>query len=788
MRDNKNKKRLKDIDSRRSFDRTMKKRTINIFFVCLLVGIIFIGKLIYLDTFGGTKYRKAAMEQRRKTVEIPADRGTIYDRNMNPLVRSVKVSTVYAFPKNIEEKEETAKTLSNILEIDSSGILEKLESDRDTVKIISNISKEQIDSIRESKLRGISISNESGRYYTSSSENNAGSGVLGFVDFENNGVAGIEKAFNQELKGVPGLNIFSKSGEGQGNSIPYEDNKINEPTKGENLQLTIDEAIQGAANRAGKKTMEEFNLKNLSIIVTKPKTGEILALENFPNYDPNNPRQPRNDAERDEMESLSGDDLLKKYYDMWRSYSVSDVYEPGSVFKAITTAAAIEEGTASEDSKYICNGYVRDIPGVVIRCHRYSNPHGEQTLQEAMNNSCNPAYVQIARDLGKDKLYKYLKAFGFGELTNIKLPGEEKGLIPENLEAIGEARLATMSYGHGIAVTPIQMITAMNAVVNGGQIMEPQLILNMLDKEDKITKKTEFNSLRQVISENTSIKLREMMEHVAEEGGANAVAIPGYHIGAKSGTSVKLENGQYTSKKTVASLYTMFPADDPEYSILVVADEPEGPNNGNAVAGPAAKMILEEIIKQKRIEPQYDIDQDIEARNIEVPNVVGLTLKDAVDKLLSIGLKSDTVNMSMNELAIVKYQYPQATEKVKKGTAISLTADDSGTVMVQMPKLKGRTINYVETMLNKINIKFEIVGHSTGKVIKTDPVAGDMVDPEATVKIVFFDPEKEKNQDENNRQNNGENNQNQDENENSSVDNNQNDNQEEQNNQNTENR
>lgn len=754
MRDNKNKKRLKDIDSKRSFEQTMKKRTVNIFFVCLLVGAIFIGKLLYLDTFGGTKYRKAAMEQRRKTVEIPADRGTIYDRNMNPLVRSVKVSTVYAFPKNIEDKEETAKTLSNILEIESNTIIEKLEEDKDTVKITSNISKEQIDSIRESKLKGVSISNESGRYYASSSENNAGSGVLGFVDFENNGVAGIEKAFNQELKGVPGLNIFSKSGEGQGNSIPYEDNKINEPTKGENLQLTIDETIQGAANRAGKKTMEEFNLKNLSIIVSKPKTGEILALENFPNYDPNNPRKPRNDAEKEEMENLSGDDLLKKYYDMWRSYSVSNVYEPGSVFKAITTAAAIEEGTASEDSKYVCTGYVRDIPGVVIRCHRYNNPHGEQTLQEAMNNSCNPAYVQIARDLGKDKLYKYLKAFGFGELTNINLPGEEKGLIPENLESIGETRLATMSYGHGIAVTPIQMITAMNAVVNGGEIMEPQLVLNMLDKEDNIIKKTEFNSLRQVISEKTSIKLRDMMEHVVEEGGANAVSIPGYHIGAKSGTSVKLENGQYTSEKTVASFYTMFPADDPEYSILVVADEPEGPNNGNAVAGPAAKMILEEIIKQKRIEPQYDVDQEIEAKNIEVPNVVGLTLKDAVDKLLSIGLKSDTVNMSMNERAIVKYQYPKATEKVKKGTAISLTADDTGTVMVQMPKLEDRTINYVDMMLNKINIKYETVGHTTGKVIKTEPVAGEMVDPEATVKIIFFDPEKEKEQEENNQQNN----------------------------------
>lgn len=734
------KKRRKDIDSKSSFSNMQMRRTVNIFLCCVFIAAVFILKILYLDTFGGDKYRKAAMAQRRKTVEIPADRGEIFDRNMKPMAKSVKINTIYAFPKQIKDKEQTAKDLSNILEINSKDILSKIDNDEiENVKIVSNINKEQLDLIKESELKGISISNEIGRYYLSSVDNNTGSSVLGFVNSENNGSQGVEKQYNKELKGNPGVNIFSKSGEGK--IIPYEDNVVYEPTKGSNLQLTIDEAIQGATNRAGQRTMEEYSLKNLSIIVSSPKTGEIYALENFPNFDSNSPRKPRNDIEKQEMEELSGDELLEKYYDIWRSYSISDAYEPGSVFKGITTAAAIEEGTATKDSTYFCDGYIRDIPGIVIRCHSYANPHGEQTLQEAMNNSCNPAFVQIARDLGKEKLYKYLKDFGFGEVTNIDLPGEEKGIIPASLEDIGEANLATMSYGHGIAATPIQMVTAMNAVVNGGDIIEPHIVKNILNKNNEIEESNEGKKSRQVISKKTSETLRDMLQHVVKDGGANAVSIPGYKIGAKSGTSIKLENGKYTSKKTVASFYTMFPADDPEYSILVVADEPEGPNTGNAVAGTTAKMIIDDIIKQKQLEPSEDIDNELEMNNIEVPNLVGLTIKDAVNRLLDLGLKTDIVNTNMNDMSIVEYQYPDATQKVRKGTAVSLTSNDLGSVMVQMPKLEERTISYVENMLNKVNIKYEIEGPTSGKVIKTEPKAGELVDPEATVKIVLFDPD-----------------------------------------------
>jgi stage V sporulation protein D (sporulation-specific penicillin-binding protein) len=239
--------------------------------------------------------------------------------------------------------------------------------------------------------------------------------------------------------------------------------------------LTIDETIQYFAEKAAQQALLDNKAKNVSIIMMEPKTGDIIAMASKPDFDPNNPRQPMDENLKKEWSNLPVDQLTNKWYELWRNFAVSDIYEPGSTFKIITTAAALEEGTTSLNSHYYCNGYIRDIKGALLKCVRYYNPHGDQTLSESLNNSCNVAFVNIARELGKEKFYKYIKGFGFGEKTNIDLLGEQPGIIPGNLDMIKEVNLATMSYGHGIAITPIQLTTALSAISNGGNLMKPQI-------------------------------------------------------------------------------------------------------------------------------------------------------------------------------------------------------------------------------------------------------------------------------------------------------------------------
>ncbi|MDO5650000.1 MAG: penicillin-binding transpeptidase domain-containing protein, partial [Gallicola sp.] len=596
---------------RNSRDKITKSRVTVLFLFCLLLGFVFFIRLFQLQIAGGEIYRKEAQIQKTKTIDIPASRGAIYDRDHNILAQNVKQNTVYISPQSIkdEEKEEIAQSLSSIINIDKGSILEKME-EKKPVKLATGLMIDQVQAIykliEEKKYNSISINTETNRFYPNGK---MASYLLGFTDFENKGVYGVENTFDKELRGTPGKNIL------YGRAVPQDQGNLFEPTAGKELSLTIDYKIQTIINKYGEEAMKKFNPKKMAIIVMDPKTGEVLGLENFPKYDPNNPRIGRTEEEQKQLEEMNPEERTNHYYDIWRSFSINDTYEPGSVFKAITASVALEEKTTKEDSKYVCNGFIDDIPGVKIRCHRWYDPHGDQTLSEALNNSCNPAFVQIIREIGKEKFYKYLSGFGFGERTGVKLPGEENGLIPKNVDSIGEAELATMSYGHGLSVTPIQMITAMNAIVNGGYVLEPKLVLsedqNKEEKEVNIENNKNIVVKRQVISQETSKKMNELLYSVINEGTGRSVSIPGYKIGGKSGTSIKLEDGKYKDNKTDASFFVSYPVENPKYTILVVVDEPQGDNGGNTVAGPVARNILEDIIKDKKYPADYNQDEEI---------------------------------------------------------------------------------------------------------------------------------------------------------------------------------
>ena len=376
-------------------------------------------------------------------------------------------------------------------------------------KIKQWITKEEAKKLRNLRLSGIEIVEDNKRFYP---YEDFASHILGFTDIDGYGLYGIEKTYDRYLSGTPGR--WVKTEDARGRQMPYDGERVYDAEDGLNVVLTIDEVIQHFAEKAAMESLITTKAKNVSIIVMDPKTGDILAMTTLPQYNPNNPREPLDEKEKEKWKELPEEELQKKWYDMWRNFAINDAYEPGSTFKTIVAAAALEENVANMDSHFYCNGFIRDIPGGVLKCSRWYNPHGAQTLKEGMENSCNVVFVNLGRSLGKEKLYKYIKAFGFGEKTGIELTGEQGGIIPPNTDVIKEINLATMSYGHGIAVTPIQLINAFSAIANGGNLMKPRLVSKLIDNEGNVVIENKPEVIRQVISKTTSDMMLEMMESV----------------------------------------------------------------------------------------------------------------------------------------------------------------------------------------------------------------------------------------------------------------------------------
>ncbi|NMB08024.1 MAG: stage V sporulation protein D, partial [Tissierellia bacterium] len=402
---------------------TTKKRLVFVFVVVLVLIIGLTFRLGYIQIASGEELKKGALEQWTRGIEIKAKRGIIYDRNGKKLAVNISSYTVWANPADIKDKTFTAKKVAEILDLDEKVVYEKITKNVDAEKIKQWISKEEAKELRNAKLSGISVIDDNKRFYP---YEDFAPYILGFTNIDNDGLDGIEKTYDKYLSGSPGRWI--KTTDASGRQMPYDGEKIIDAEDGLNVVLTIDEAIQHFAEKAAMESLMETQAKNVSIIVMEPKTGDVLAMANLPHYNPNNPREPLDDGKKQIWQDLSMEELQKEWYSMWRNFAISDVYEPGSTFKTVVAAAALEEGVANIDTNFYCNGFIRDIPGAVLKCSRWYNPHGPQTLKEGMDNSCNIVFVDLGRKLGKEKLYKYIKAFGFGETTGIELLGEQAGI------------------------------------------------------------------------------------------------------------------------------------------------------------------------------------------------------------------------------------------------------------------------------------------------------------------------------------------------------------------------
>jgi len=570
----------------------MKKRVMTVFCVASLLTLALIVRLINLQVLN-SQYKIYAVENSRYAVKIPASRGSILDAKGKVLAQSVKINVCYMVPENIQDHKAAAKQFAQILSLDEIDVQKKMEQ-KGAVLLKKDLNKEETEEIEKLDASDVFIKIENGRYYPNE---DLAAHLLGFTNIDNEGSYGLELSFDKNLSGVPGKEMLSRSISGE--RVSYKDEMVFSEIPGETIVTTIDLGIQEILYQRGKEAFESMNPKELILVAMNPNNGDILGMQAFPNFNSNHPRDIA--AKQSLTKKLSEDELLQEYFKLWNNPCISNMYEPGSVFKLITLSAALEENTTDDSRVYYCDGFVHDLPGEFdVRCWSWNNPHGAQDISRALTNSCNPAFVQIARELGKEKLYKYIIGFGFGESTGIKLPGEAYGDIPKSIDEIRPVELATLSFGHGIATTPIQTISAVSAVVNGGKLYQPRIVKETMNSRGEVVQKMPIIEKRQVISENTSAKMRNYMQRVIDDE-MDMVQIPGYNIGGKTGTTVKLVDGKYDDEYRLHSFVSIFPADKPDIVLLAMMDESFQGLNPNLVL---TKRILSDIISYKKYEPK----------------------------------------------------------------------------------------------------------------------------------------------------------------------------------------
>ena len=554
-----------------------KKKMKNTLFISFLIILCLIGRLGYIQLFQGKELSSLAYEQQTLDRSINPKRGTIYDSTgENILAISSTVETVTVNPGNImqEDKEKVTKKMSEIFELDYETVLKKVSKRSSIETIVKKVEKEKTDQLRvwmqENNIsEGINIDEDTKRYYPYST---LASQIIGFCGSDNQGLDGIEAKYEEELKGTKGA--IQRHTDAKGGEIGEEGENYVPAVDGNDLVLTIDLTIQSIA----EKYLEEACIDNEctdggNIVIMNPQNGDILAMATYPSYNLNEPYEPYTDELKETWETLSQEEKTKNLQAVWRNKAIADTYEPGSVFKVITASAAIEEGLVTDidkEGQFSCNGGI-EVAGVRIKCWRYYRPHGQESLRQGLMNSCNPVFIGLGQQLGVTKYYEYLEKFKLLEKTGIDLPGEA-GSIFLAKEKAGPVELATISFGQRFEITPIQLVTAVSSIANGGTSISPRIVKQIINSKTKEVTDVPVKTNGTVISKETSEKVLSMMESVVSEGTGKNAKVAGYRIGGKTGTS---EDGVNTNKY-VTSFCGVAPIDNPQAVVLVTLYNPTG--------------------------------------------------------------------------------------------------------------------------------------------------------------------------------------------------------------------
>lgn len=728
--------------TKKRFVRSIQRMDRKIFLLLALLVLLFvvlIGRLFYVQIIASEDLSRQAIKQMTRTTTVVSDRGLILDSEGNKLVSNVSKSNISIDLNQLNSlenkdkiKEDILKTIPKILEIDRENLNKKLDGNG-VVNIAQDVDHTKALEIKRKNIPAIVIDDNERRYYTGG---NLASHVLGFTNRDNLGIYGLEAYYNDVLSGVAGKSVvFADT---SNTVMPGTEENLHAPESGLNLVLTLNSSIQKKVEEILLETKKESQAKRVACIVQETKTGRILAMSTKDDFDLNHPRSPQTEEQKQNWDRLSQEEKKQIWYNNWHNFNISSVYEPGSTFKTITAAAALEENTTDPKKHYYCTGYIRDLPGVTISCSSLPNPEGDLTMAEGFYNSCNTTFVKIARELGKEKFYDYISGFGFGELTGIDLPAEEEGLIPDGPKDITDIDLATMSYGHSVAVTPIQLITAISAVSNGGYLMQPSIVQEFQKPTGEVVRKVEPKVVRQVISKSTSDKMLELLEGVVEYGTGSLAKIDGYRVGGKTGTAGKLSGkGGYEKDKYISSFVGVAPINDPEITVLVIVEEPQGDYYGGTVAAPNTGKIIESALETLGIEKEAGNEPNIE-RKIIVPDVEDMLLEDAGKTLTSEGLKFNTSASELNEFSVVTSQSPKAGTEVDEGTIVDLQLDPNDAQKKRMPLLIGKSAEEVEDILKQLDLSYVMEGE--GEVIEQSPNNGEIISEDTKIVVKLAPP------------------------------------------------
>lgn len=684
-------------------------------------------KIMVID---GEEYKEKASQQQLYDTETTALRGDIYDCNMNLLATSATVWNVYVTPNDFETaykenpeglkkaKEDIPEGLAKILKIDEKKVEKAINQNVSYVVIKRNVEKKQADKVREFIDEGgygdvLGLDESSKRYYPNDS---LASSVLGFVGDYNQGLFGIEYTYDTRLTGTPGRVVASKDAHGADMKFSYE--YVEEAKKGDTLILSIDTYLQEIAEKYLDQAVEENKVAERgTCIIMDVNTAAIKALAVSGDFNPNKPQE----LPQEYKKLLKG--LKGKKYDekkaelqnkMWRNKAVSDTYEPGSVFKIITCAAALEENLTSKGTSYNCSGHIT-IAGQTYDCHKKEG-HGPQSLSESMQNSCNPVYISLGQLLGVKTFSKYFRSFGLTEKTGIDLPGEALPTYHSE-ENMGPVELASTAFGQTFKITPLQLITACSAAVNGGYLLKPHVVSEIRDADNKTVETISTVKKRQVISADTSKIMRELLFDVVEIGGGKNAYVAGYEIGGKTGTSQKVaENlSEETDNLYVGSCLGVAPANDPEIAILFLLDEPTAGNYyGGTISAPSVGKILSEALPYLGYEPNYS-EEELDSMSKAVEDFRGLSVSDAQNKITNAGLQSRVVGDGENIVS----QMPEVGSKIYDGGVVVLYTDGQKATKQEVPDFTGMTVSEANeaAVYAGFNIAFEGTTLSDGGVV-----------------------------------------------------------------------
>ena len=651
-----------------------RRRLRRMLLIVLIFFIFFVIRVGFIQFVQGEKLQQGAYDQQTLDRAINAKRGTIYDATGKSILAiSASVETVTVNPTNIpkDKKEPLAKFLSETYDLDYESTLKKINKKSSIETIVRKIEKEEADKLRvwledNNITTGVNIDEDTKRYYPN---NELASQIIGFCGSDNQGLNGIEAKFDKLLVGEKGK--ISRATDAKGAELEGTSEKYVASKNGKDLILSIDWSIQSIVEKYLKQAcIDNVCTDGGNIIVMNPKTGDVLAMATYPNYNLNSPYEPNTEELKSVWDSLSKDEKNNSLQKMWRNKAIADSYEPGSTFKLITASAALEEGitTTDKEGEFNCTGSI-EVGGVRIKCWRYYRPHGAQSLREGLMNSCNPVFIGLGQKLGKDKYYEYLEKFGLLSKTGIDLPGEANSIFLDKAK-VGPVELGTISFGQRFEITPIQLITAVSAIANKGIMNEPRIVKKSIDTETGEIEEYPVVEKGRVISEKTANDVLNMMESVVAQGTGKNAQVKGYTVGGKTGTS---EDGVNTNKY-VTSFIGVTPISDPELVILITLYNPtgEGGHQGGGVAAPIASQVLTDILAYMEVEK--DNEEEV-IENVEIPEVRDITLDEAIKKLKDSGLEYE-INVEEKDInkkeVVVKNQFPLPGIKVINGSTIEL--------------------------------------------------------------------------------------------------------------------